>query len=771
LSYFTKRSKRIVAGTLAGALALSVSPILGFTGVASAADPLPPLADPIGAGNFCEGAPTTEPFTDVSATDPSLDEIICLVATGLTKGTTPTTYSPNASITRRQMALFIKRLADLSNKLDTGTQVAALPAYDGTTAPFTDIAGESTEAKEAIGQLQQADIVQGTTATTYSPGANVTRRQMAAFINRLEKFLTGAEFTTTKDFFNDDNGDTGEANLNAVASVGIFQGDGAGNVFPGANLTRRQMANVLLRHAQVMMDQGDIGRAFQPASVTSLPELTTAKIVKTVTAGQVSPTNPIGTWVDYTFDESVALFAPNPALFHLYNADASLADETGAVVQARTGPTVTMRFPALDTAAEAAGLVLATVDSDAVSDDQNQENPEGDAALNAASSGGNANLPAGITNAPDLVSVGNFRQGANVGETAVDFTFDEVAFNDPPGAYRLILLNGSEVNCDAGGPVGAGPSGGTIPGGNGTAVHTVICVNPDITVPTPNGTPLTATNVSRGITAGQSEKAGANNNTDDQAELLGAADVAAGGNTPDPDLVSIELRPADATKDQVLFVFDEEVAAGGLFAIYKVNDPSGAGAVVGGAAVINAANKTQVLVDFAEGAVTGAVGGITAGAPAVDDGSPGFFDEVGVANTLPTPANSAGNTAAPQLVSVALSAPPDAFNNPQPFRATYTFDEAVENAVNGEFFLYAADGTRYVATACTTGLVATPADVTDDATVTCTAYDNAATAVDATSAQVGATKIGTVDDQAVEEKGVGILENPEGAAATTGGTA
>ena len=262
MSYFTKRSKRIVAGTLAGALALSVSPILGLTGIASAADALPPIAEPIGDGNFCEDAPTTEPFTDVSASDPSLDEIICLVATNLTKGTTPTTYSPNASITRRQMALFIKRLADLANTLDTGTQIAALPADDGTTAPFTDIEGESAETKAAISQLNTAGIVQGTTATSYSPGANVSRRQMAAFINRLEKFLTGAEFTTTKDFFNDDNGDTGEANLNAVASVGIFQGDGAGNVFPGANLTRRQMANVLLRHAQVMMDQGDIKRAF-----------------------------------------------------------------------------------------------------------------------------------------------------------------------------------------------------------------------------------------------------------------------------------------------------------------------------------------------------------------------------------------------------------------------------------------------------------------------------------------------------------------------------
>jgi hypothetical protein len=263
LSIFTKRTKRIVAGTLAGALALSISPILGI-GTASAADALPPLADPIGAGNFCENAPTTEPFTDVQASDPAIDEIICLVATGLTTGVTATTYEPNSPITRRQMALFIKRVGDLANSLEI-TDLTDLPAYDGV-PDFLDIAGESDAVKEAIGQLSQADIVQGTTATTYSPAQTVSRRQMAAFINRLQDFLTGDPFTTTGDFFNDDEGDTGEANLNAVASVGIFQGDGAGNVDPGGNLTRRQMAFVLLRYLQVLYANGDIETGIAPDS-------------------------------------------------------------------------------------------------------------------------------------------------------------------------------------------------------------------------------------------------------------------------------------------------------------------------------------------------------------------------------------------------------------------------------------------------------------------------------------------------------------------------
>ena len=268
MSYFTTRSGRIVAGTLAGALALSVTPIVGLIGTAGAAAAPPPVAEPIGAGNFCANGPTTEPFTDVSSTDPSLDEIMCLVGTALTSGTTATTYSPNASITRRQMALFIKRLADKANALDTGTKVAPLPAYDGV-PDYTDVVTESAEVQTAVGQLSQAGIVMGTTATTYSPAAPVSRRQMAAFVNRLQKFQTGTAYVGTKDYFNDDNGDTGEANLNAMAEKGIFQGDGVGNVSPGANLSRRQMANVLLRDAEVNLEAGNIKPAFTPAPPAS----------------------------------------------------------------------------------------------------------------------------------------------------------------------------------------------------------------------------------------------------------------------------------------------------------------------------------------------------------------------------------------------------------------------------------------------------------------------------------------------------------------------
>ncbi len=274
--------RRLIAGVLAGALALSASPLMGLQ-TAGAVDAPPPLADPIADGAFCEGAPTTNPFTDLGQESNSTREtILCLVGTGLTKGTTSTTYSPAGTVTRRQMALFVKRLADLLDRLETGAApLAPLPAYDGT-SDYSDVATSDSGAA-AIGQLSQARIVGGFPDGTFRPNEPVSRRQMAAFINRLQDVISGDPYTTTKDYFSDDQGDPGEDDLNALASVGIFQGDGQGHVAPGASLSRRQMANVLLRDAQVLFAADIVDGAFEAQNATF-------RVTPTNVATQVSPT-------------------------------------------------------------------------------------------------------------------------------------------------------------------------------------------------------------------------------------------------------------------------------------------------------------------------------------------------------------------------------------------------------------------------------------------------------------------------------------------------
>jgi hypothetical protein len=237
---------------LVGAIAVSMLAVLLTAGPARAAEDPPPVADPIGEGNVCEGAPDDSPFTDTTRESTGTAAAIrCLVTAGITTGTTATTYGPGANVTRRQMALFIKRLADLLDDLDIEGGVEPLPAYDGV-PDYPDVALEDQQVQEAVGQLDQAGIVTGKADGTFDPAGLVTRRQMAAFINRLQEHLVGAPFASDTDHFTDDDGDPGEENLNALASVGIFQGEGDGRVVPGGNITRRQMANVLLRHAQVL---------------------------------------------------------------------------------------------------------------------------------------------------------------------------------------------------------------------------------------------------------------------------------------------------------------------------------------------------------------------------------------------------------------------------------------------------------------------------------------------------------------------------------------
>lgn len=293
-----RRRRRALALALVAGLSVASVPLAGM---ARAADPLPAPADPLAAGGFCEDVARDNPFTDLGGESPTTRQVIlCLVGTGLTKGTTRTTFTPGGSVTRRQMALFIKRSADLANELEE-TSLADLPAYDRV-PDHSDVLLEDPEFQEAIGQLTQAGIVEGFPDRTFRPGALVSRRQMAAFVNRLQDHLTGSPFTTNGDYFDDDEGDAGEDDLNALASVGIFQGDGAGRVAPGDDLSRRQMANILLRHLQVLLADGDIrgagddsGGSTTTTSSTTTSSTTTSSTSSTTTTivppGNAAPTS------------------------------------------------------------------------------------------------------------------------------------------------------------------------------------------------------------------------------------------------------------------------------------------------------------------------------------------------------------------------------------------------------------------------------------------------------------------------------------------------
>src|SRR6266850_8249063 len=63
---------------------------------------------------MCGGASITLPFTDVTGTNIFFCSIAEAYFSGLTNGTTPSTYSPGDPVSREQMAAFVTRTMDQS---------------------------------------------------------------------------------------------------------------------------------------------------------------------------------------------------------------------------------------------------------------------------------------------------------------------------------------------------------------------------------------------------------------------------------------------------------------------------------------------------------------------------------------------------------------------------------------------------------------------------------------------------------------------------------
>lgn len=472
------------------------------------------------------------------------------------------------------------------------------------------------------------------------------------------------------------------------------------------------------------------------AGVTARPELVSAQVVDTNTPAELGSD---GTTVAFTFDEEIATATngtpPAAGLFNVYSAAG--APTAGSVVVSQSGTTVNVRFNAINSDVLAAGLTVATVDYNAVEDPGGAENPEGDAPLGTSTGGGEQSLAAGITDGPDLVSVGSFTaDGAN---TEVAFTFDEAAAAGAAANYNLIPLDGSA-------PI----SGASVDGGTNTTTHIV-----EFT-----GT-LNPANFARGtVDAGTVTETTDNELNGPDSNVLQAADISAGGNTADADLVSVQLQEGPATgEDRALFTFDENIAtvvAPASLVLYKDDGTT----VPGVTAQIDPGNATRVLVTYGEGAIDRAVGG-QALAGAVTSVDPAAAtnedDEVGVANTGTTPGQTAGSTAGPDLTAVSADVETDLFGNVTGADATFTFDEPVTAATATEFFLFAATGERFSAISCLVPDQGT-ATQTDDVKVVCD-FEGPVGDVDRPADAV----LGTVDNGAVTPLDAGV-SNPEGAA-------
>lgn len=121
------------------------------------------------AGSPAVKADTVNPFTDVSKDSVYYNAILWAVEKGITKGTTETTFDPNAVCTRGQIVTFLFR-ASGNEKVATGTD-------------FADVASGSYCA-DAVAWAVANKVANGFADGTFRPEATCTRGQAVTFIYR-----------------------------------------------------------------------------------------------------------------------------------------------------------------------------------------------------------------------------------------------------------------------------------------------------------------------------------------------------------------------------------------------------------------------------------------------------------------------------------------------------------------------------------------------------------------------------------------------------------
>jgi len=188
-------------------------------------------------------------FSDITGTTHQAS-IDCLYGWGVTAGVTPTSYDPNGSVTRAQMASFLARWLDDHAARGSG---AALPS--DAALVFGDVSPTSAHAG-AIARLSKAGIISGQTATTYKPGAPVTRAQTASLISGAIAHATGQALPAGGDTFYDDNRSAHEANINRLAAARLVAGTGGFSYRPSNPVTRGAMASIMMHSTAQLVDDG-----------------------------------------------------------------------------------------------------------------------------------------------------------------------------------------------------------------------------------------------------------------------------------------------------------------------------------------------------------------------------------------------------------------------------------------------------------------------------------------------------------------------------------
>ena len=127
-----------------------------------------------------QNVPVVDIFDDVKYGDWYFLAVTWAALTGVSTGTSDTTFSPNDPVTREQLAAFLYRFTTLC-----GIDCRA----DGDLSKFADQNQISGYAKDAISWAVGAGIINGKSPTAVAPRAYATRAEIAAMLCRLLDYI------------------------------------------------------------------------------------------------------------------------------------------------------------------------------------------------------------------------------------------------------------------------------------------------------------------------------------------------------------------------------------------------------------------------------------------------------------------------------------------------------------------------------------------------------------------------------------------------------
>ena len=189
----------------------------------------------VASGALQPGASASQ-FADLTAGSWYYGGVRYALENGLMIGTSARTFAPNRPVTRAMLVTILWRLAG---------------ELYGRVSPFEDVLPGSWYA-QAVSWTYDKGIVTGVTATSFQPGAPVTREQLCAILCRYAA-LTGKNTAASAslDAFTDraQVSAYAEASVRWALQAGLLTGVGDGRLAPRSGATRAQLAVLLQRFA------------------------------------------------------------------------------------------------------------------------------------------------------------------------------------------------------------------------------------------------------------------------------------------------------------------------------------------------------------------------------------------------------------------------------------------------------------------------------------------------------------------------------------------